>query len=338
MNEYLEKQDEYYLKRIDRIKLSVPPVVSDYINYCENRELSPGTRYMYILKLSDAFKFFRRNADSKHEKSPIDDEIIINVRAADIRQYLDTLNGQNENNQYKRMYMLIVLRNFYKFLCDKGYIDYNPADTIHLPHQKIQKPTKALNANEVKELIDTVNNGIGTSRQANYEKNTKERDLAIINLILSTGTSTREIVSINIEDVNLEERYVFVTHKNRNRTKVYISESAATSISAYLDVRKKIKALPGHENALFLSMQKKRLSIRTLEDTLKKFTPKSLKGKKKITANGLRHSYGVALNDKVRDIETVANRLRLKNVNTLRKRYYENHEIDVGVAGTVDWE
>ena len=81
-----------------------------------------------------------------------------------------------------------------------------------------------------------------------------------------------------------------------------------------------IDALPGHEDAVFLSLQKKRMSVRTVENMVKKYaglvTPL-----KKITPHKLRSTYGTSLYRETGDIYLVASVLGHSDVNTTKKHY-----------------
>ena len=76
----------------------------------------------------------------------------------------------------------------------------------------------------------------------------------------------------------------------------------------------------GHENALFLSLQNKRISVRAVEKLVKKYSS-LVTNLKKITAHKLRSTYGTSLYRETGDIYLVADVLGHKDVNTTRKHY-----------------
>jgi site-specific recombinase XerD len=76
----------------------------------------------------------------------------------------------------------------------------------------------------------------------------------------------------------------------------------------------------GHENAFFLSMQNKRLSVRSVEKLVKKYASK-VTSLKKITPHKLRSTYGTNLYKETGDIYLVADVLGHKDVNTTKKHY-----------------
>ena len=101
---------------------------------------------------------------------------------------------------------------------------------------------------------------------------------------------------------------------------VYFGEDVADILSDYIEDRLKVTATAGHENALFLSTQRKRINVRSVENMVKKYTS-SVTPNKKITPHKLRSSYGTALYRETGDIYLVADVLGHKDVNTTRKHY-----------------
>ena len=87
-----------------------------------------------------------------------------------------------------------------------------------------------------------------------------------------------------------------------------------------MEERKKIEALPGHENALFMSLQKKRSSVRAVQELVKKYARIGAP-LKKITPHKLRSTYGTSLYRETGDIYLVADVLGHSDVNTTRKHY-----------------
>ena len=78
--------------------------------------------------------------------------------------------------------------------------------------------------------------------------------------------------------------------------------------------------LPGHESALFLSIQNRRITVRAVENLVKKYASQ-VTTLKKITPHKLRSTYGTTLYRESNDIYLVATVLGHKDVNTTRKHY-----------------
>ena len=106
-----------------------------------------------------------------------------------------------------------------------------------------------------------------------------------------------------------------------NQPVVKIGDEVAKALSDYIEGdRKSITPIAGHEHALFLSTQRKRIGIRAVENLVKKYA-KQVTPLKKITPHKLRSTYGTALYQETGDIYLVADVLGHKDVNTTRKHY-----------------
>ena len=88
----------------------------------------------------------------------------------------------------------------------------------------------------------------------------------------------------------------------------------------YLEEREHIIPVQGNENALFLSLQNRRMSVRAVENLVKKYASR-VTTLKKITPHKLRSTYGTTLYRESNDIYLVADVLGHKDVNTTRKHY-----------------
>ena len=102
----------------------------------------------------------------------------------------------------------------------------------------------------------------------------------------------------------------------------------------YLEERETIEAVEGHGNALFLSMQKKRIQVRSVENLVKKYS-RLVTTVKNITPHKLRSTYGTTLYQETGDIYLVADVLGHKDVNTTRRHYAAQADERRRMAGRV---
>lgn len=132
-------------------------------------------------------------------------------------------------------------------------------------------------------LLDYVEHGgenLTGQRLAYYEK-TKNRDLAILTLLLGTGIRVSECVGLDVQDVDFKNNGIKVTRKGGNEMVVYFGEEVEHALKTYLyTTRKSTVPLSGHENALFLSTQRKRMGVQAVENRLKNMPVKSLRTKR----------------------------------------------------------
>ena len=101
---------------------------------------------------------------------------------------------------------------------------------------------------------------------------------------------------------------------------VYFGTEVEQVLKKYIEVRKGITPIAGHEHALFYSTQRKRMGIQAVENLVKKYASE-ITTTKKITPHKLRSTYGTALYQETGDIYLVADVLGHKDVNTTKKHY-----------------
>jgi site-specific recombinase XerD len=180
-----------------------------------------------------------------------------------------------------------------------------------------------LDVDEVVRLLDHVE-ACGeelTGQKKVYHEKTKYRDLAILTLLLGTGIRVSECVGLDIQHVDFNNNGIKVTRKGGNEMVVYFGDEVYEALQIYLETeRAATTPLPGHENALFLSIQKKRMGVQAIENMVKKYARQVTPGKK-ITPHKLRSTYGTNLYRETGDIYLVADVLGHKDVNTTRKHY-----------------
>ena len=102
---------------------------------------------------------------------------------------------------------------------------------------------------------------------------------------------------------------------------LYFGKEVEKALKNYLSSeRKAMTPVAGHENALFLSMQRKRMGVQAVENMVKKYA-RQVTPNKKITPHKLRSTYGTSLYKETGDIYLVADVLGHKDVNTTKKHY-----------------
>ena len=184
-----------------------------------------------------------------------------------------------------------------------------------------EKAIIRLEANEVADLLDIAEVGKGLSeRQKQFHQATKVRDTAILTLFLGTGIRISELVGIDIDDMDFATDAFLVTRKGGNQEMLSFGPEVRAALLAYLEQRELMEPLAGSENALFLSLQRKRITARAVENLVKKYA-RIASPLKKITPHKLRSTYGTMLYQESGDIYLVADVLGHKDVNTTRKHY-----------------
>ena len=124
----------------------------------------------------------------------------------------------------------------------------------------------------------------------------------------------------------MEDHAFLVTRKGGNQVMLYFPDEVADALTAYLEERNKIEALPGHEDALFLSLQRRRITQRAVQQLVKKYATVAAPLKPKISPHKLRSTFATNLYSATGDIYLVADVLGHSSVETTRKHYADMRE------------
>lgn len=295
---------------------------------------SSKTRIAYAYDLKVFFEFLKQYHPACKKKNIIDLEINIldKIKPDHIEMYLEYLTYYTKqddvhkktieyiNTERGKARKLASLRTFYKYFYKKQKIETNPAVLVDLP--KIHnKHIVRLEIDEIAKLLDEVESGDKlTAAQKRFHSHTKERDLALLTLLLGTGIRVSECVGLNISDIDFDVNGIKIIRKGGNEVIVYFGNEVSEALSIYLKKRNKIIPITGHEDALFLSMQNKRLSVRSVQNLVKKYS-KLVTRLKNISPHKLRSTYGTNLYRETGDIYLVADVLGHNDVNTTKKHY-----------------
>jgi len=336
-NDYHIKAQLDRTKRIRELLRELPDVCSDYFMHIEQLT-SVLTRMSYAYDLKLFFQYLSDEVAKFSGKAVIgftpDD--LKRVTKQDIERYARYLSyyvkneesddGQVEsremtNNEYGIKRKFASLRAFYKYLFAEGLIDSNPAVLVPLPKLH-EHAIIRLDIDEVARILDLAESGDGLPKaHKKYHNVTKQRDLAMLSLFLGTGIRISECVGLNMDDFDFEQNAFVVTRKGGKEVILYLSDEVADALKNYLDERRKIEPLPGHENAFFLSIQRRRITQRAVENMVKKYAMIAAPLKKKISPHKLRSTFGTNLYRETGDIYLVADVLGHSDVNTTRKHY-----------------
>lgn len=329
---YAKELSKKHIIKLRGLISELPPYVAQFMRGIE-QTTQPRTRIGYAYDIKYFFEYLIQNVDHFNGKTTkeITCADLDKLCVFDFENWLDYLSyytrdgREYTNDLMSKKRKLCALRTFFTYLYKNELIKDNVIIKVSMP--KIhEKSIIRMESNEVADFLDNVEYGTKmTDRQAKFHEKEKTRDLALLSLMLSTGIRVSECVGLNLSDMDLENTMIRVTRKGGKEDTVYFSDEAAALVADYLEQRKKIIPAEGHEQALFLSGQKKRLSVRSIEYIVKKYA-RVTTPLKHITPHKLRSTYGTALYQQTGDIYLVANVLGHKDVNTTRKHYAEMDE------------
>lgn len=326
-NNYYEEENFKKTQKILEIRKKLPIHSNQFFIGIETRT-TPQTRLNYARDLLDFYNYLSKNIFLKDIKD-ITIENLNQLTSTDIEMFLDYLtlfekDGKKITNSIKsKTRKLSTIRSYLKYFFNKNQLLSNVASKVPLPKLH-EKPIIKLDYNEIEKILDKTENldiPNMTKKQKNYNKEIAIRDIAILYLFLGTGIRVSELVGINIDDFDFEKRAFKITRKGGNSTIIYCSNEVIDSIEFYLKIREKVfKPKNKDENALFLSIQGKRITVRSVQLLVKKYTESTVP-LKHITPHKLRSTFGTNLYQNTRDIFIVAEVLGHKDVNTTKKFY-----------------
>jgi len=325
------QQNQQNIQKLRAVLHELPEFCRDFFRAIEpNTSILTRINYAYDLRLF--FEFLTTQIEDFihiNHFSQFTLEDLNRVKAVHIEMFLEYLtyysrpsvpDVEHENHESGKARKLSALRSFFAYYFKSEKLDKNVAALVDLP--KIhEKPIIRLEPDEVARLLDAVENGEGlTEKQKCYHRYTRLRDITILTVFLGTGIRISECVGLNISDLDFNVNGFRVTRKGGNQVILYFGDEVRKALLEYLEERKKIETLPGHEDALFLSLQKRRISNRAVQNLVKKYA-KLVSPLKNISPHKLRSTYGTALYRETGDIYLVADVLGHKDVNTTRKHY-----------------
>ena len=325
---YHEQEDIENTKRIRGILKELPPFCTDFFRGIEPRT-SARTRLAYAYDLKTFFDFLKQvNPELKSKKlRDLPLSLLDEIKLMDLEEYMEYLKCYSTekredlmNTERGIMRKVSTVKSFYNYFYRTERIQNNPASLLQLP--KIhEKEIIRLDVDEVARFLDEVEDGeCLTEKQKAYHAKTKLRDLAMMTLLLGTGLRVSECVGLNINDVDFRNGGLRIHRKGGKEVIVYFGAEVEYALQDYLSEREHVVPEEGSEEALFLSMQRKRINVRSVEKMVKKYA-QIVTPLKKITPHKLRSTYGTNLYRETGDIYLVADVLGHSDVNTTKKHY-----------------
>ena len=325
---YHEQETIENTKKLRKLIGELPPFCADFFRGIEPRT-SSRTRIAYAYDLSIFFDFLCQTNPlwKDRDKRDFTVDVLDQIGVMDLEEYLEFLKCHSTENKEDLVNTergltrkMSSLKSFYNYFFRNERIKTNPAALVKLPKLH-EKEIIRLEIDEVARLLDLVEDGQElTERQKAYHEKTKIRDLALMTLLLGTGIRVSECIGLNLNDVDFNVDGIRIHRKGGKEVVVYFGDEVESALLSYIEERKKTEAVAGHEEALFLSLQKKRISVRAVEKLVKKYA-QTVTTVKHITPHKLRSTYGTNLYRETGDIYLVADVLGHNDVNTTKKHY-----------------
>ena len=212
--------------------------------------------------------------------------------------WIGDLYSQNNNPRSIQRH-LSSAKGFFRFLKKNGLISTSPFDLVTAPKSASNLP-EVLTPEDVEQLLNFKPIGL-----------LEIRDMAIVEVMYSSGLRVSETVNINISDFEEEMDFLRVLGKGSKTRLVPMGRFAVSAIKNWLTERNKID---NDSDALFLSLRGTRLSVRSVQLRLKKMATKQ--GLPPIHPHMLRHSFATHMLESSGDLRTIQELLGHSSLST----------------------
>ena len=263
--------------------------INEYINFISKvKNLSNNTAKSYLRDLKKFSDFVEKLHISKY--SEITDDIC--------SAWIGDLFTKNINPRSIQRHISSA-KGFFKFLKKNNVVNSSPFELITAPKTPNNLP-EVLSPEDVEQLLKFKPTSV-----------IEIRDLAIIELIYSSGLRVSETININLNDFEEDMIFLRILGKGAKTRLVPVGKYAKSAINAWLNERNKII---NSTDALFLNLRGKRISIRTVQLRLRKMALKQ--GLAPIHPHMLRHSFATHMLESSGDLRTIQELLGHSSLST----------------------
>ena len=283
----IERENNIYMQ-CEAIEKELPSFLRGYFAYLKGNVL-PMTRLAYLHDVKFFLEYLISETDlTKADKlSDLKPEDLNEVQAADVNIFIDYCRKykvetdkavymyENANKTLARKKSSVSV--LFKYLYRDGLVERNITDgfdPIRVPRPG-EKEIKALQDDEVMIMLDAVSSGTGlTDHERIYWEKTKLRDNAILILFLTYGLRLSELQQLNISSFNFKRGEFKIYRKRGKESLMPLNKSSTAVILDYTENERpgEDKISEEHKDALFLSLQGKRMTERQIRELVKKYT------------------------------------------------------------------
>ena len=288
----IKKENDIYLE-CEEIENQLPKFLRGFFSYLKGNVL-PATRLAYLHDIRFFFRYLIEETDLTDAKTA--DKIKLSeleqVKAVDVNMFIDfcrkykvdtgnaiyIYENSNKSLARKKSSVSVMFKQLYRDeLLSKNITD--GFDPIRVPKPG-EREIKALQDDEVMIMLDAVSTGTGlTDHERSYWEKTKKRDKAILILFLTYGLRLSELQQLNVSSFNFNRGEFKIYRKRGKESIMPLNNSATAVIHDYIDNERAADSSLDEENrdALFLSLQGRRMTERQIRELVKKYTSIALK-------------------------------------------------------------
>ena len=351
----VKKENDIYME-CEAIQHELPNFLRPYFAYLKGNVL-PMTRLAYLHDIRFFMNYLIRETDLTKASIPkeIKSEELNNIVAADINLYIDycrkymvddgdtvtVFENNNKSLARKKSSVSVLFKQLYR----DGIVDNNITDGFD--PIRVAKPgereIKALQDDEVMIMLDAVTNGTGlTDHERTYWEKTKLRDKAILVMFVTYGLRLSELQQLNISSFNFSRGEFKIYRKRGKESIMPLNRSVEMVLNDYISGERNT-VIPENstaEDALFLSLQGKRITERAIRELVKKYTSMALNTSRRAgySPHKLRATAATSLIGRGNSIYDVAALLDHEQVTTTQ--LYAQHKMNVkrDLVSDMEWE
>ena len=351
----VKKENDIYME-CEAIQHELPNFLRPYFAYLKGNVL-PMTRLAYLHDIRFFMNYLIRETDLTKASIPkeIKSEDLNNIVAADINLYIDycrkymvddgdtvtVFENNNKSLARKKSSVSVLFKQLYR----DGIVDNNITDGFD--PIRVAKPgereIKALQDDEVMIMLDAVTNGTGlTDHERTYWEKTKLRDKAILVMFVTYGLRLSELQQLNISSLNFSRGEFKIYRKRGKESIMPLNRSVEMVLNDYISGERNT-VIPENstaEDALFLSLQGKRITERAIRELVKKYTSIALNTSRRAgySPHKLRATAATSLIGRGNSIYDVAALLDHEQVTTTQ--LYAQHKMNVkrDLVSDMEWE
>ncbi|MBQ6456496.1 MAG: tyrosine-type recombinase/integrase [Mogibacterium sp.] len=351
----VEKENDIYLE-CEKIQKELPSFLRPYFAFLRSNVL-PMTRLAYLHDVKFFFSYLINETDLTRAKEPCDvtSEELDSIEASDINLFIDycrkyivddgeTVTVYENNNRSlarKKSSISVLFRQLYREkLVSRNITD--GFDPIKVPKPG-EREIKALQDDEVMIMLDAVTNGTGlTDHERRYWEKTRLRDKAILMLFVTYGLRLSELQQLNVSSFNFSRGEFKIYRKRGKESIMPLNRSVIMVLDDYLTTERKTVTAQNNaaEDALFLSLQGKRITERAIRELVKKYTSIALGTSRDAgySPHKLRATAATSLIGRGNSIYDVAALLDHEQVTTTQ--LYARHRMNVkrDLVSDMEWE
>ncbi|MFN2184600.1 MAG: site-specific tyrosine recombinase/integron integrase [Anaerolineae bacterium] len=223
-----------------------------------------------------------------------------------IIDYIMTMKADQEYASSTVARKVAAIKSFFHYLVDKGELGDDPTATLDSPKVRKRLP-RAISAEDLEQLLE---------EPAREQTPKALRDRALLEVLYATGLRVTELVSLDVDDVNLASATLrIVRPKDKSERIVPIHERAIEPLQDYLERGRMQLLRDPKETALFLNHRGRRLTRQGLWLIVKHYV-REVGITEEITPHTLRHTFAAHLVEKKADLEYVQELLGHANIST----------------------